>query len=276
MNITIVGLGLIGGSLAKACTEYTEHHVTGIDTNSEVTAKALQTGAIHAIGSADSLKQTDILYLCLYPQDAVRFVENHLEYLKPGCIVTDTSGIKTMLCKELTALAKVNNFTFLGSHPMAGKEKNGFDASEACLFNGASYIIVPCDAPPLAVDTIKQLAMELGFGSIRVTTAAEHDKMIAFTSQLPHVLACAYVMSPLCPNHKGFSAGSYRDVSRVARINEVLWTELFLENRQPLVDELDTLLLNITNLRNAVANSDKQELERLLKQGREIKEALGE
>ena len=136
--------------------------------------------------------------------------------------------------------------------------------------------MVPLDAPKLAVDTIEKLALQLGFSSIRRTTPEEHDRMIAFTSQLPHVLACAYVMSPQCINHKGFSAGSYRDVSRVARINEALWSELFLENQQPLIQELTTLQENISKLKSAIERGDRETLSELLKQGREIKEALGE
>ena len=129
----------------------------------------------------------------------------------------------------MTALAEQFGYTFVGSHPMAGKEKNGFDASDENLFMGASFIITPCGAPHTAVNTLSGLALEIGFGTIKITTPEEHDRMIAFTSQLPHVLACAYVLSPSCPNHNGFSAGSYRDVSRVANINAKLWSELFMK-----------------------------------------------
>lgn len=276
MNIAIIGLGLIGGSLAKAFREYTDHFVIGMDCNPQVAVAAQETGAIHEIGDERWLASADVIYLCLYPQAAVEFVRQHARCFKPGCIVTDTSGIKTKVCGELTALAGQFGFQFAGSHPMAGKERNGFAASEASLFNNASYILVPCEASRLALDTLKQLAMEIGFGGVRVTTPEEHDRMIAFTSQVPHVLACAYVMSPQCPNHKGFSAGSYRDVSRVARINEVLWTELFLDNQQPLTQELDTLIENLTALRDAVAQGDSARLRGLLRQGRKVKEELGE
>lgn len=276
MNIAIIGLGLIGGSLAKAFREYTDHEVSGYDRDPAVLQQALDVGAIHRAGGPAEWERADVIYLCLYPAAAVAFVKEHLAHIRPGCLVTDTCGIKTEVCRELTALADAHGFCFVGSHPMAGKERSGFVASEASLFNNASYIVVPCGAPQLAVDTIKRLAMEIGFGMVRVTTPEEHDRMIAFTSQVPHVLACAYVMSPQCPNHKGFSAGSYRDVSRVARINEELWTELFLENRKPLVQELDILIDHLIGLKDTIENNDPDALRALLRCGREIKEALGE
>ena len=275
MNIAIIGLGLIGGSLAKAFSEYTEHRVIGFDRDPSVVQRALSVQAINEMGEAPSLSQADVIYLCVYPEAAIQFVKQYASYIRPGCLVTDTCGIKTMVCRELTRLSRQYGFTFAGSHPMAGKERNGW-ASEASLFNGASYIIVPCEASKLHVDTLKQLALEIGFGNICITSAEEHDRMIAFTSQVPHALACAYVMSPQCPNHQGFSAGSYRDVSRVAHINEVLWAELFLENREPLVEELNELIRHLDGIKNTIENNDREALQTLLRCGRQIKEALGE
>ena len=276
MNIAIIGLGLIGGSLAKAFSEYTEHRVIGFDRDPSVVQRALSVQAINEMGEAPSLSQADVIYLCVYPEAAIQFVKQYASYIRPGCLVTDTCGIKTMVCRELTRLSRQYGFTFAGSHPMAGKERNGWEASEASLFNGASYIIVPCEASKLHVDTLKQLALEIGFGNICITSAEEHDRMIAFTSQVPHALACAYVMSPQCPNHQGFSAGSYRDVSRVAHINEVLWAELFLENREPLVEELNELIRHLDGIKNTIENNDRGDLQTLLRCGRQIKEALGE
>lgn len=276
MNLAIIGLGLIGGSLAKAFSEYTAHRVIGFDRDPEVVNQALRTGAIHQAGEPSTLSQADVVYLCLYPEAAIDFVKQNAFHFRPGGLVTDACGVKTFVCEQLTELSKLHGFVFAGSHPMAGKERNGFEASEASLFNGASYIIVPCEAPKLAVDTLKQLALEVGFSCIRVATAAEHDRMIAFTSQVPHALACAYVMSPQCPRHKGFSAGSYRDVSRVAHINEALWAELFLENREPLVEELEELIRHLGAIKNTIENNDRDALQALLRCGRQIKEALGE
>lgn len=276
MNIVIAGLGIIGGSFAKAIKKYTNHRVTGINRSDAPLQKALNCGAIDEIGDAQSLGNADLIILGIYPAAAVEFIEKNGSYIKKGCIVTDTSGIKSAICPQMTALAEKFGFTFVGSHPMAGKEKNGFDVSDADLFKGASFITVPCGAPQAAVDTLTSLALSIGFGGVRITDPQEHDRMIAFTSQLPHVLACAYVLSPQCKTHNGFSAGSYRDVSRVANINAPLWAELFLENRQPLIAELDLLIQNISSIREAINKVDKQSLTGLLEQGRKVKEALGE
>ena len=159
---------------------------------------------------------------------------------------------------------------------MAGKEKNGYEASDPEIFKGASYIVIPCDADDNSVIVISGLARAMGFGGVMITSPTEHDRMIAFTSQLPHVLACAYVMSPCCKNHVGYSAGSYNDVSRVANINAELWSELFLENKDNLVKELDLLIDNIGKIKKEIENEDKQKLTELLAEGRKIKEELGE
>ncbi len=275
-RIVIVGLGLIGGSLAKALHKYGGCRVAGIDSNTDVLKAALDCGAIDKIGDDEDIRTADMLYLCLYPQADIDFVSSHIDLIPANCVVTDTCGIKSEICSHLPQMAKVHGFTFVGGHPMAGKEKNGFAASDADLFVGASYIIVPCGAPQAAVDLLKGVAAELGFSGTVVTTPEHHDQMIAFTSQTPHVLACAYVMSPRCPEHNGFSAGSYRDVSRVANINEQLWSELFIDNQQALVGELNNLITNITEIKDAVAKSDTEALRALLRKGRLIKERLGE
>ena len=275
-TIMIVGLGLIGGSIAKALSDFTPHRVLGMDVDPEVLDEAMACGAIERRGYEEDLPETDILWLCLYPQAAVEFVRKHGAALKPECIVTDACGIKNAVCPQLKALSHELGFVFVGGHPMAGKERNGFAVSEATLFRGASYLLVPCGAPQWAESTMEELALQMGFGRVVKTTPEHHDEMIAYTSQLPHALACAYVLSPRCPGHKGYSAGSYRDVSRVARINETLWTELFLENQQPLIQELTTLQENISKLKSAIERGDRETLSELLKQGREIKEALGE
>lgn len=275
-TVAIVGLGLIGGSLAKAIKKNTPCRVLGLDKSETVLEQALACGAIDKACAPKELAQADLVFLCLYPQQAMDFVTEHLTCFRKGGLVTDVAGIKGMICQMLPPLAQRGGFTFIASHPMAGREKNGFSASDADLFCGASYLLVPCGAPQAAVQTLSAFALRLGFAGVRLTTAEEHDRMIAFTSQLPHALACAYVLSPQCPNHKGFSAGSYRDVSRVARINETLWSELFLDNRDALIAELDCLMGNLQDIRNAIQAGDREELTRLLRRGRQIKEDLGE
>ncbi len=276
MKIAVIGLGVIGGSFCKAIKKYTNHTVMGINRTRSVAEKALGEGAIDEIGTKETLSEADIIILCMYPQACVDFIRDYGNYIKKGALVTDSSGIKRAICPELKKLSRQFGFVFVGSHPMAGKEKNGYDVSEADLYKGASYIITPCGADPKYGKTLAELALSIGFGKVKITTPEEHDRMIAFTSQLPHVLACAYVLSPCCPNHNGFSAGSYRDVSRVANINSKLWSELFLENREPLITELNILIENITYIKSAIVNDDKAKLIDLLEQGHLVKEKLGE
>ncbi len=276
MNIAVIGLGIIGGSFCKAIKKYTDHYVIGINRTPQTAQKALKAGAIDEIGSPQSLEKVDLVILCMYPQADIDFVEKYGDFIKKGAVVTDTSGIKRAICPRMTELAEKFGFVFVGSHPMAGKEKNGFDVSDADLYKGASFIITPCGAEQKYVDFLAEFAASIGFGTIKITTPEMHDRMIAFTSQLPHVLACSYVLSPCCPNHNGFSAGSYRDVSRVANINSKLWSELFLENREPLIAELDILIENITRIIDAIKADDKEALTELLEQGHRVKEALGE
>lgn len=275
-TILIVGLGLIGGSIAKALRTFTPHRVLAMDRDPEALDLAMACGAIEGPGYVEDLPQVDVLWLCLYPQAAVEFARKYGAALREDCIVSDACGIKNAVCPQLLELSQELGFVFVGGHPMAGKERSGFEASEATLFRGASYLLVPCGAPDWAKDTMKELAMDMGFGRVVETTPEHHDEMIAYTSQLPHALACAYVLSPRCPQHKGFSAGSYRDVSRVARINETLWTELFLDNRQALSRELSTLIENLSSIQSALDREDGEALRALLRKGRQVKEALGE
>ncbi|MDD6645643.1 MAG: prephenate dehydrogenase [Oscillospiraceae bacterium] len=276
MKIAVVGLGIIGGSYCKAIKKYTNHYVIGINRSPLPLEKAYNCGAIDKIGTINDLGDVDLVILGVYPGAAVQFIRDNGDKIKKGAVVTDTSGIKTEICSELTGLSHKHGFTFVGVHPMAGKEKNGFDVSDADLYKGASCIVIPCDAKEEDVKLVSDFNLSLGFGGIKISTPEEHDRMISFTSQLPHILACAYVLSPNCMNHKGFSAGSYRDVSRVANINAELWSELFLDNKKPLLKELDTLISNIQSMEDAISNNDKEKLMALLSKGHEIKEALGE
>ena len=276
MNIAIVGLGIIGGSYAKALKSHTNHKVIGINRTESVAKKALEEGAIDEIGSPEKLSNADVVIVCLYPQACVDFLRENGKYIRSDAIVTDACGIKREICPQMKELSEEFGYTYVGSHPMAGKEKNGFAVSDADLFMGASFIITPCEAPHEAVNKLASLAREIGFGTVKITNPEEHDRMIAFTSQLPHVLACAYVLSPCCPNHNGFSAGSYRDVSRVANINAKLWSELFLENKEPLMLELEELNKNLSAIYDAIKNEDREALCELLEKAHEVKQALGE
>ena len=270
MKIVICGLGLIGGSAAKSLKMNTSHEIYGYDISDDVMLDAYSGGHITAKATKKDFYTADLLYLCMYPPQAVSFMETHGPHLKKGCIVTDACGIKSAFCERMAELSQDGEYIFVGGHPMAGKEQFGFKASDPSIFIGASYIITPCGAPQEAVDTVKDLAESMGFSNIVITTPQEHDRMIAFTSQLPHVIACAYVKSPQCLKHKGFSAGSYRDVSRVADINAGLWSDLFLENREELVNELDIFIRNITGIRDMI-DEKNENIEKSLQEAADIK-----
>lgn len=274
-RIGIAGLGLIGGSLAMSfkecgCTVY------GYDIDAATVARALESGAISR-GSTDQAVITgvDILFVALYPDDIVPFLRQTGPLIKKGTLVVDCCGIKGYICGQAEQAAKENGFVFIGGHPMAGTEKNGFSAATSTLFEHASFILTPPDsAPGDAVNLLSGLLRTAGFGKIVITTPKHHDRMIAFTSQLPHVLACAYVKSPSCSGHKGYSAGSFRDVSRVAHINAELWSELFIDNKTELIKEIDILTDNITRIRNAVDAGDRALLSSLLKSARDTKDSV--
>lgn len=273
LKIVIVGLGLIGGSMAKALKQNTNHQILGMDQDEDALLDACSCGAIDGKAGRDSLKTADLVYLCVYPEGALAFAREYGPLLKAGSVLTDACGVKEELCAAMAALP--GQYTFVAGHPMAGKERSGFAASDPSIFVGASYILVDTGAPDWAMALVRERAEEMGFGRVVRTTPARHDQMIAFTSQLPHALACAYVMSPRCPEHQGFSAGSYRDVSRVANINDALWSRLFLDNQKALTQELDQLIANLSRLRDAVDRRDQEELRSLLRTAAQIKRQVG-
>ena len=251
--------------------------IDAIDTDPDSIAYALENGLIRRGSTwADPAlaRGADIVVFALYPGVMIEWVRQNQGLFRPGALLTDVSGVKCHVVDAIQGFLR-QDLEFIGSHPMAGKERSGFDASEASLFYNASYILVPGEAPQSATDTLVSLAKSMGFGTIKYCTQQKHDRMIAYTSQIPHVLACAYVMSPRCDEHSGFSAGSYRDVSRVARINAELWADLFLANREELADETEELVRNIERIRAAVAKNDRAELVALLSSAREKKEKFG-
>mgnify|MGYP003376053977 CR=1 FL=1 len=269
----VVGLGLIGGSMAKALSHFTSGRVVGYDRDAKVLEQALTSGAIHKIGISDDLSSCDLILLALYPQDSITFVQSHVEYLKKNAVVVDLCGVKSVVCNSLFPLAREHDFFFVGGHPMAGREVSGFSYSDEQLFAGASMLLVPDDSTPSGLlSDLDRLFRALGFAKIIHTTPENHDQMIAYTSQLAHVVSSAYIKSPTSRRHQGYSAGSFRDLTRVAKLNETMWSELFLENREPLLEEIDTILSHLREYRDAIAENDRETLTRLLREGREIKE----
>ncbi len=276
MIVGIVGLGLIGGSFAKAYTE-AGHDVLGMEKDVSVLQFARMSEAVRGELTRENVGECDLVLLCVYPAAALEVMKELGPAIGKKPLVIDCCGTKRVIVEPGMKIAEKYGFTYVGGHPMAGTQYSGFKYSRADLYHGAPMVIVPPTFDDIELlDRVKTLLAPAGFGQFSVTTAREHDRMIAFTSQLPHVLACAYVLSPSCPNHNGFSAGSYRDVSRVANINAKLWTELFLENREPLVAELEVLNQNLTNIFQAIKNEDKETLYALLEQGHQVKQKLGE
>ncbi len=277
MIFGIVGLGLIGGSLARSIKFHSSNTVLGADRNETVLLQARMFSAIDGELTPDRIPECDVILVALYPQDAVDYILKHIDSFKSGALVIDCCGVKRFVCERLFPAFKGKSSTFIGGHPMAGREYSGFSYAQDDLFENASMILAP--APGTEIETIrtaKEIFLSIGFGRVRFTTPEEHDEMIAFTSQLAHIVSCAYVNSPLSGKHKGFSAGSFKDMTRVARLNETMWTELFLENGDHLVEETDHLIKNLTALRDAIEGKDAEGLKAILAESRRLKESLEE
>ncbi len=272
MKIAIVGLGLIGGSIAKGFKKFTDYDILGYDKNSSVTKKALLEGSIDGefTGNFD---ECDILVLGLYPEAAINYIRENADKIGKNTIVPDCGGVKEKVCSGISPIAKKHGFTFIGMHPMAGLEKFGYDFSIPDLFCGASLILTPY--PETQEEKVRFLAdtfCKIGFSRVQMSTPTEHDKIIAYTSQLAHIVSSGYIKSPSAMCHAGFSAGSFRDLTRVAHLNETMWTELFLDNQKNLADEIDMLIGHLKEYSSAIKNGDKETLFNLLKDGREKKE----
>ena len=274
-TIAVVGLGLIGGSLAKAFHAYTDYRVIGFNRTRSVAERALAEGVIDEIGTEENISEADVIMLSLYPELCVDFIRQHTGKIKKGCIITDACGVKAYLDEHLSPLARENHAYYVGMHPMAGREFSGYDYADENLFEGASMVVVPTQASTeYALREMEALSYSIGFGRVVFATPEEHDSMIAFTSQMPHVVSNAFVKSPSAVRHKGFSAGSYKDLTRVARLNEGMWTELFLENREPLLAELNGLIERLGEYRDAIQKKDADALRELLRDGSERKKSI--
>ena len=274
MTVGIVGLGLIGGSFAKAYTA-AGHKVLAANRSESTLGFALMSGAVQGRLTDDNIRDCDLLLLCTYPGAAIRFMEEKGAIIGKKPFVIDTCGTKRGIVREGMKLADKYGFTFVGGHPMAGTQYSGFKYSKETMFKGAPMIIVPPRFDDIRLlESIKECLRPAGFGRITVTTAEKHDEMIAFTSQLAHVVSNAYIKSPTALERKGFSAGSYKDMTRVAWLNPEMWTELFIDNKDNLVKEIDILTASLNEYRNAIANEDSETLVRLLAEGKKRKEEV--
>lgn len=273
MNIAVVGLGLIGGSFCKALKANTFHHIMGLDTDKETVRKALEQGAIDEEIDESRLCEANLTVIALYPVPTVEFVKRNADRFKKGSIVIDVGGVKGYVVRNSSPVLDEKGVFFLGTHPMAGTENSGFGYSTATMFEKASYILTPTETTPqIVIDLVTTLGSCMGFGQVVIATPEQHDANIAYTSQLAHVVSNAYVKSPSLFRADGFSAGSFLDLTRVAKLNEEMWSSLFLCNKEALLFEINTIIEKLTEYRDAMVNDDKPTLKALLKDGRELKE----
>ena len=274
MNVGIIGLGLIGGSFAKAY-KAAGHTVFACETDKSILDFAILSGAADAPLDNGSLRNCELILIALYPRAAIEFLDESAQYIGQHATVIDCCGTKKGICVAGFLAAERYGFRFVGGHPMAGIERSGFKYSKANLFKGASMIVVPPAYDDIMLlENIKQLLAPAEFGRLTITTAEKHDAMIAFTSQMAHLVSNAFIKSPTVFEHKGFSAGSYKDLTRVAWLNEQMWAELFLENQDNLLYELDLLLDSLGKYREALRNSDFDQLKALLHDGKRLKEEV--
>ena len=274
MNVGILGLGLIGGSLARAYA-LEGHTVFAAEKDESMLSFAMLAGAVHGKLDDKTISQCDLILLAIYPGGSASWLEENAPLINKNALVLDCCGIKREICKRCFPVAEKYGFTFVGGHPMAGSQFSGFKYSRANLFEGQPMVLVPPVFDDISLlDRVKQALKPCRFGSFSVTTADKHDKMIAFTSQMPHILSNAFIKSPTAKAHKGFSAGSYKDLTRVAWLNPRMWAELFLENRDFVLEELDFYIRSLNNYRDAISGQDMTALVSLLEEGKRRKEEV--
>lgn len=274
MTVGIVGLGLIGGSFAKAY-HAAGHTVLAFDTDRSTYDFAVLSGTVNGPLTDETLSTCDLILIAVIPSAAVGYLKQHAAHIGPKPVVIDCCGTKRVVCTACFPLAKQFGFTYLGGHPMAGTHNSGFKYATATMFHNAPMVLVPANHNDIELlSRVKELLAPAGFSRFSVTTAEQHDEMIAFTSQLAHVVSNAYIKSPTAGLHKGFSAGSYKDMTRVAWLAPEMWAELFLENKDFLMAELDTLMANLRQYQDAMVHNDLPGLVRLLDEGRKRKEEV--
>lgn len=273
-TVGILGLGLIGGSFAKA------YHAAGwtvlaADRDAAILSFAQMSGAVDRTLGAENAAQCDLILACICPEAAIAELTGLAPHIGEKPVVIDCCGTKRVVCEALFPVAEQYGFTYLGGHPMAGSYHSGFKYARENLYHNAPMVLVPPSFDDIALlQRVKELLAPAGFGHISVTTAQAHDEMIAFTSQMPHLISNAYIKSPTAAEHKGFSAGSYKDMTRVAWLNAPMWAELFLENRDCLLRELGWLMESLREYRAALEKNDLPELTRLLEEGKKRKEEV--
>lgn len=274
MTVGILGLGLIGGSLARAYA-LEGNTVYAAEKDESMLSFAILAGAVHGKLDETTIRLCDLILLAVYPEGSASWLEANGSSIAVTTLVVDCCGIKKEICRRCFPVAEKYGFTFVGGHPMAGSQFSGFKYSRANLFEGAPMVLVPPVFDNIALlDRVKEAMAPCHFGSFSVTTAEDHDRKIAFTSQMAHIVSNAYIKSPTAREHKGFSAGSYRDLTRVAWLNPNMWAELFLENKENVLFELDHLISSLQAYRQAVDTEDITKLISLLEEGKQRKEEV--
>lgn len=274
MTVGIVGLGLIGGSFAKAY-HAAGHTVLAFDIDRSTYDFAVLSGTVNGPLTDETLSTCDLILIAVIPSAAVDYLKHHAAHIGPKPVVIDCCGTKRVVCGACFPLAKEHGFTYLGGHPMAGTHNSGFKYATPTMFHNAPMVLVPENHNDIQLlSRVKDLLAPAGFSHFSITTAEQHDEMIAFTSQLAHVVSNAYIKSPTAGLHKGFSAGSYKDMTRVAWLAPRMWAELFLENKEYLMTELNTLIDNLRQYQDAMERNDLPGLVQLLDEGRKRKEEV--
>lgn len=267
MKIAIIGLGLIGGSIARRLRGFKNCTIAAYNRTAETILLAKQDGAIDegSNNPSEVIDGADLIILCLYPQLNVDIIRDNLTHIKKDAVITDVSGVKGFMVEELKKLLP-EDVDFVGAHPMAGREVGGYKSSTDTLFNNASFLITPTkDNKPENIALVRELAEYIGCKHVVTTTPEEHDAIIAYTSQLMHVVAVALCDNPMIERSTFFSAGSLRDCTRVAKINEVMWSELFVENKTELVKRIREMEASLEKMAVATENGDREELEKIMK-----------
>lgn len=265
-KIAIIGLGIIGGSMAYALHGFKNAMIYGCDIDPETRCKALAANAVHQVceNPACAIKDADLVILCVYPDLIAKIIDGNKEYFKPGAVITDVCGVKSRLSKEIVRILPPE-CEYVGGHPMAGRETDGFDSASPELFGMCGYIITPTDtSTDKGIDLIKKMAKFIGAKRITVADPEEHDSVIAYTSDLMHVAASALCLEYNQYMNRAYTAGAFRDCTRIANINPQLWSELFVENKKHLLPELDTFIESLNKIKTAIENNNKAELIKLL------------
>jgi prephenate dehydrogenase len=274
MTVGILGLGLIGGSFARAFA-LEGHTVYAADKDASILSFSMLAGAVHGKLEAETISECDLILLSIYPDGSATWLEENGAFVSKNALVMDCCGIKEEICRRCFPIAEKYGFTFVGGHPMAGSQFSGFKYSRADLFADAPMVLVPRDFDNMQLlDRVKNALAPCHFGFFSICTAQEHDRLIAFTSQMPHILSNAYIKSPTASKHKGFSAGSYRDLTRVAWLNPSMWAELCMGNRENMLFELDAYIASLQAYRDALQSQDLESLTALLNEGKLRKEEV--